>query len=84
MAETPRTSTDELSDPRWFREPTRREHAIAAGLFIGFGGFFTLLFLLQSGWWFRWVILGLAVFSIMRGLRHLIRSIYARGSADAR
>src|SRR3954453_17368893 len=27
----------ETADPEWFRAPTRREHAIGAGLFVGFG-----------------------------------------------
>src|SRR5688500_15475322 len=33
----------QLSDPDWFRAPSRREHWIAAGLFVGFGVFFLLL-----------------------------------------
>ena len=47
----------ELAEPEWFREPTPREHRIAAGLFIGFGLFFIALFFVQVHWWFRWVIL---------------------------
>jgi hypothetical protein len=65
-------SQPEQSSPRWFREPNRREHWIAAGLFGGFGVFFVMLFIVQGGWWFRWVMLVLGVFSVMRGLRHLI------------
>jgi len=63
---------DELdqSDPDWFRGPNRRERWIAAGLFVGFGVFFVLLFFVLSGWWFRWVILGLSVISIVNGLSH--------------
>jgi hypothetical protein len=60
----------EQSHPEWFREPTPREHRIAAALFIGFGVFFVLLFSVQGGWWFRWVILGLGVISIIHGARH--------------
>jgi hypothetical protein len=60
----------ELSDPEWFREPSSREHKIAAGLFGGFGIFFILLFLAERGWGFRWVILGLAVISIWKALWH--------------
>jgi hypothetical protein len=54
-----------------FRAPTAREHRIAAGLFIGFGLFFVALFFVLSGWWFRWVILGLGGYSILEGLKHL-------------
>ena len=60
----------EMSDPNWFREPTRREHWIAAGLFVAFGLFFALLFVVQRGWWFGWVVLALGVISILHGTRH--------------
>jgi hypothetical protein len=60
----------ELADPQAFRDPTPREHLLAAGLFAGFGMFFVLLFFVTAGFWFRWVTLGLGVFSILRGLRH--------------
>ena len=60
------------ADPDWFREPSPREHRIAAALFIGFGIFFALLFFVQSGWWFRWVVLGLGVISTLHGLRHAL------------
>ena len=69
------------ADPDWFREPTPREHRIAAALFIGFGVFFVLLFLVQSGWWFRWVILGLGVISTIHGARH---ALDARKRFDSR
>ena len=62
--------TGEVADPEWFREPTRREHALGAGLFVGFGVFFLLLFYVERGSRFRWVMLGLGVISIGRGLRH--------------
>ena len=61
----------EKADPNWFRAPSRRERWIAAALFIGFGLFFIALFVVLSGWWFRWVILVLAGYSILEGLRHL-------------
>lgn len=61
---------DEQADPLWFREPTRREHWIAAGLFVGFGAFFVLLFFVTYGFWFRWVTLGLGLYSVVHGLRH--------------
>ena len=61
-----------VSDPTWFRAPSRREHRIAGALFVGFGIFFALLFAVLSGWWFRWVILMLGGISIVRGLWHLI------------
>lgn len=60
----------ELAHPEVFRGPTRREHRIAAGLFIGFAVFFGLLFVVLAGWWFRWVIAVLAVYSFLHGLRH--------------
>lgn len=60
----------EHADPDWFRQPTPREHRIAAALFIFFGVFFVLLFFVLSGWWFRWVILTLAMFSTIHGVRH--------------
>ena len=61
----------EKPEPDWFREPTRREHFIAAGLFIAFGLFFATWFFVLSGWWFRWVIIALAIFSILHGVRHV-------------
>jgi hypothetical protein len=60
-----------MSDPDWFRAPTPRERRIAGALFIGFGLFFVALFVVLSGWWFRWVILFLGGYSIVIGLRHL-------------
>ena len=66
--------TDPSSPPpeeQWFRAPTRREHRIAGWLFIGFGVFFIALFFVLAGWWFRWVICGLGLYSILHGLRHL-------------
>jgi hypothetical protein len=68
----------EAAHPEWFRPPTRREHAIGAALFVGFGVFFALLFVVLAGWWFRWVILGLSVYSTVRGLRHLLGVIDPR------
>jgi hypothetical protein len=66
-----RKQVEEASDPDWFRAPTPRERRIAAALFIGFGLFFVALFVVLSGWWFRWVILTLAGYSILEGVRHL-------------
>jgi fatty acid desaturase len=62
--------TDPATHPEPFRAPTPREHRIAAILFVGFGIFFALLFEVLLGWWFRWVILGLAVISVLHGLHH--------------
>jgi hypothetical protein len=70
MSEESEHPIDEASDPNWFRAPTPRERRIAAALFIGFGLFFIALFIVLSGWWFRWVILFLAAYSILAGLRH--------------
>ncbi|HYO09055.1 MAG TPA: hypothetical protein VER17_08785 [Tepidisphaeraceae bacterium] len=60
------------SDPDWFREPTAREHRIAGWLFLGFGVFFLMLFVVLWGWWFRWVIGGLGIYSFGHGVRHLL------------
>jgi len=54
----------------WFREPSRRERKIAAGLFVGFGLFFLVLAWVQRGWWFAWVILGLGGISMWVAARH--------------
>jgi hypothetical protein len=64
--------TSEHANPDWFREPSPREHRIAAALFIGFGVFFVLLFFVLSGWWFRWVIMVLGVYSTIHGIRHAL------------
>jgi hypothetical protein len=66
------TPAPEAADPHWFRAPSRREHAIAAALFLGFGAFFVMLFFVNRGWWFRWVILGLAVWSVGSAARHAL------------
>lgn len=58
------------ADPRWFREPSRREHWIAFALFLGFGVFFVLLFWVTAGWWFRWVTLALGLYSVVHALGH--------------
>jgi hypothetical protein len=60
----------EVAHPEVFRGPTPREHRIAAGLFVAFAIFFVMLYVVLSGWWFRWVILALAVWSLVYGLRH--------------
>jgi fatty acid desaturase len=64
----------EAADPDWFREPTPREHRMGAALFVAFGVFFVLLFVVLSGWWFRWVILALGVLSMLHGLWHAAAS----------
>jgi hypothetical protein len=63
---------DEPRDADWFRAPTPREHRIAGWLFIAFGVFFLMLFVVLAGWWFRWVIAALGVYSIVHGVGHLI------------
>jgi fatty acid desaturase len=68
------TNKIDQADPDWFRQPTRREHWIGAALFIGFGVFFILLFALLRGWWFRWVILMLGIWSIWSGVRHVMNA----------
>ena len=72
---------DPHPDATWFREPTRREHAMAAGLFIAFGMFVLALFVVMAGWWFRWVIAGLGVYSILHGAGHARDFLRRRGSA---
>lgn len=77
MREPPRdqTSSDaRVGDDAWFRPPNRREHGIAAGLFMGFGLFFAAMFYLSHGWGFRWILLGLAIYSIGYGLRHAVNA----------
>jgi hypothetical protein len=71
----------EIADPRWFREPTPREHKLAAALFVAFGVFFVALFVVLSGWWFRWVILGLGVISILHGLWHAVEARPVKGGS---
>jgi hypothetical protein len=66
------------ADPDWFREPTRREHQMGGFLFLGFGAFFFLLFPVLAGWWFRWVMLMLGVWSAGRGVWHFIMSTKAK------
>ena len=66
----PDETAGDAADPDWFREPSRREHWLAAGLFVGFGVFFVLLFVVTAGWWFRWVTLGLGIYSVFHGLGH--------------
>ncbi len=68
----PSEQSQDAADTTWFRAPTRREHWIAAGLFVGFGLFFVAMFYLCYGWGFRWVLLGLAIWSIGYGVRHAI------------
>ncbi|HWP39334.1 MAG TPA: hypothetical protein VNL70_00315, partial [Tepidisphaeraceae bacterium] len=72
----------EVADQRWFRAPSRREHVIGAGLFLGFGLFFVMLFLVQRGWWFRWVMLALGVISLVRGLKHAREAIRLRSQGN--
>ena len=69
----------EAADPEWFREPSRREHWLAAALFVAFGIFFVLLFVVTAGWWFRWVTLALGVYSVVHGLGHARDAVRARG-----
>lgn len=71
MSEKSRESSPDAGHPDWFREPTVRELKLGAGLFGGFGVFFVLLFVVEKDWGFRWVLLGLGVVSIVRGLWHL-------------
>ena len=60
----------EIAHPDVFRGPTPREHRIAAGLFVAFGVFFVMLYVVLAGWWFRWVILARAVWSVVVGVQH--------------
>ncbi|HEX8523082.1 MAG TPA: hypothetical protein VF669_12565 [Tepidisphaeraceae bacterium] len=75
----PQDQPPQVEAEPWFREPSVREHRIAAALFIGFGVFFILLFVVLSGWWFRWIIIALGVYSILHGARHAISS-FRKGS----
>ena len=68
--------------PDWFRPPSRRERWMAAGLFVGFGVFFVLLFFVTAGWWFRWVTLGLGLYSVVSGLGHLRHATHEQPSEE--
>jgi len=63
-------SEEHAEESEWFREPSKRERRIAAGLFVGFGIFFCALAWVQRGWWFAWVILGLGGISLWAAARH--------------
>lgn len=76
----PATATAQ-TEPDWFRQPTLREHGIAAGLFMFFGIFFLALFVVVDGWWFRWVIAALGVYSILHGAGHARDYVRRRGEA---
>jgi len=65
-------NASEAAHPDWFRPPTRREHWMAFGLFLGFGLFFLALFILHRNWLFRWIILGLGFWSIYGAFRHAV------------
>jgi hypothetical protein len=67
---TPDEQPQDFAHPEVFRGPTPREHRIAAGLFVAFGIFFVMLYVVLAGWWFRWVILSLAVWSVVVGVQH--------------
>ena len=75
MPDPTREPATEEANPEWFREPTPREHWIAAWLFVGFGVFFVLLFVVTYGFWFRWVTLGLAGWSVLYALGHARRAL---------
>src|SRR4051794_25149820 len=77
----PPAAAPEAADPAWFREPTAREHVIAAALFVGFGLFFAVLFFVLQGRWFRWVVGGLGVVSVLHGLWHAVESRPGRTDA---
>ena len=51
-------------------------------MFVGFGLFFLALFVVVAGWWFRWVIAGLGVYSILHGAGHA-RAFLRRRRGDA-
>jgi hypothetical protein len=61
---------NQLADPEMFRAPTPAEHRLAAKLFVGFAAGFVMLFVVLRGHWFRWVFLGIALYSFLDGVRH--------------
>ena len=81
-SDPPDSPRDEMADPTWFREPTRREHSIGAGLFVGFGLFFVASFFVLAGLVFRWVFLGLGAFSILRGAWHFGMALTLKEGSD--
>lgn len=78
MSENP-VEPQDAAHPEWFREPTPREHRIGAWLFLGFGVFFVLCFIVEKDWSFRWVMLALGTISIGRGVRHAVKSRQKKG-----
>ena len=72
MSDKPESTLEGAADPEWFRAPTRRELKMGVGLFLGFGLFFFLMFYIERDSRFRWVILGLAVISTVRGFWHWV------------
>lgn len=66
--------------PDDFRPPTLREHRIAAALFFGFALFFVILFVVMAGWWYRWVVLALAVISVLYASSHAAATVGRRSS----
>src|SRR6266542_709340 len=72
MSEKSENDPHPEADQEWFRQPTPRERRIAASLFIGFGIFFILLFIVLAGWWFRWIILIIGIYSCIAGARHAL------------
>ena len=65
----------EGGDATWFRQPTRREQWIGFWLFLGFAIFFGVFFRFYSGAGYRWILLGLAVLSLGRALRHGFKAL---------
>jgi fatty acid desaturase len=80
MESPPEQTPDDPTD--WFRQPTRREHWIAAALFAGFGLFFIALFVVLAGWWFRWIVLVLGIYSIVHAIGHARDARHAKRVGD--
>ena len=80
MDPSPQSAPDEQTE--WFREPTNREHWIAAGLFMGFGLFFVALFIVLDGWWFRWIVLVLGLYSIVHAIGHARDARHAKRTGE--
>ena len=83
MTDKPDPVTRDAADAEWFRAPTRRELKMGAGLFLTFGVFFILMFVVEKDWSFRWALLGLGVISTVRGMWHLIDALRKSGSGRA-
>ena len=70
--ETPDQPKADTAHPDWFREPNARELLVGIGLFLGFGIFFILSFILGKDWGFRWLFLIFGIISTVRSMWYVL------------